>query len=89
MRNLHIKVIGLSANVPDLLYSPHAVHMHPPAMPGQGPPLGPPGALGPDHPGPTDAVPVNRMNELYMQQKQNVDDRLEADGRGYDSVFSQ
>lgn len=63
--------------------------MHPPVMPGQGPPLGPPGALGPHTPGPTDAVPVNRMNEMYLQQKQSVDDRLEADSRGYDSVFSQ
>lgn len=32
---------------------------------------------------------VNRMNEMYMQQNQSVNDRLEADARGYDNVFSQ
>ena len=63
--------------------------MHPPPMPGQGPPQGPPGAFGPDTPGQTEAIPVSRMNEMYMQQRQTVDDRLEADSRGYDSVFSQ
>lgn len=63
--------------------------MHPPPMPGQGPPQGPPGAIAPGAPGPIDALPVNRMNEMYMQQHQNVSDRLEADARGYDSVFSQ
>ena len=61
--------------------------MHPP-MP-QGPPLGPPGALSPDTPGPTDAMPVSRINEVYMQQKQAIDSRLEVDGRGFDSVFAQ
>ncbi|KAI9871568.1 MAG: hypothetical protein M1830_002736 [Pleopsidium flavum] len=68
---------------------PHAAHMHPPPMPGQGPPQGPPGALSPDTPGPTESIPVHRMNDMYMQQKQGVNDRLEADGRGYDSVFAQ
>jgi hypothetical protein len=34
-------------------------------------------------------MPVNRMNEMYMQQQQAQHDRLEADGRGYDSVFAQ
>ena len=72
-----------------LCHSPHAAHMHPPPMPGQGPPLGPPGALSPDMPGPTESIPVHRINEMYMQQKQSVNDRLEADGRGYDSVFAQ
>jgi hypothetical protein len=62
--------------------------MHPPNM--QGSPIqGPPGAFGVDHPGPTEAMPVNRMNEMYMQQQQAQHDRLEADGRGYDSVFAQ
>lgn len=59
--------------------------MHPAPMPGQGPP----GALPPDTPGPTESIPVYRMNDMYMQQKQGVNDRLEADGRGYDSVFAQ
>ena len=69
--------------------SPHAVHMHPPAMPGQGPPPGPPGALNPDAPGQTDAIPIHQMNEMYMLQQQSISDRLEAESRGYDSVFSQ
>lgn len=58
-------------------------------MPGLGIPQGPPGARSPGVPGPLDAVPIGRMNELYMQQNQGVSDRLEADARGYDSVFAQ
>ncbi|MCJ1464572.1 hypothetical protein MMC07_003185 [Pseudocyphellaria aurata] len=58
-------------------------------MPGQGLPQGPPGARSPGAPGPIDALSVNRMNEMYMHQNQGVSDRLEADSRGYDSVFSQ
>lgn len=69
--------------------SPHAAHMHPPPMPGQGLPHGGPGARSPGAPGPIDALSVGRMNEMYMQQNQAVGDRLEADSRGYDSVFSQ
>jgi hypothetical protein len=63
--------------------------MHPPPMPGAMPPQGAPGALQPGTPGPTDPIPVNRMNEMYMAQNQGVSDRLEADGRGYNSVFAQ
>lgn len=64
--------------------------MHPPPMPGHGPPQGlPPGAMSPSAPGPTEAMSVNRINEVYIQQRQGVTDRLEADGRGFDSVFSQ
>lgn len=62
--------------------------MHPPQSPSQGPPQGPPGALFPGAPGPTDPMSINQMNEIYMQQRQGVSDRLEAD-RGYDTVFSQ
>ena len=40
-------------------------------------------------PGPTDPVAVQRLNEMYMAQRQGVSDRLETDGRGYNSVFSQ
>lgn len=69
--------------------SPHAAHLHPPPMPGQGPPQGLPGANPPNVAGPLEAVPVNRMNEMYLQQVQSVNDRLEAESRGYDSVFSQ
>lgn len=69
--------------------SPHASHMHPPPMPGQGLHQGPPGGRSPGAPGPIEALPVHRMNEIYMHQNQKVSDRLEADSRGYDSVFSQ
>jgi RNA recognition motif-containing protein len=69
--------------------NPHAVHMHPPQMHGPGPLQGLPGARSPGAPGPIDAIPVQRMNEMYMQQNQAVSDRLEADARGYDSVFAQ
>ena len=63
--------------------------MHPPPMPGQMQPQGPPGSLDPGMPGPTDPVAVQRLNEMYMAQRQGVSDRLETDGRGYNSVFSQ
>lgn len=69
--------------------NPHAAHMHPPPMPGQMQPQGPPGSLDPGMPGPTDPVAVQRLNEMYMAQRQGVSDRLETDGRGYNSVFSQ
>lgn len=62
--------------------------MHPPQTPGQGVPQGPPGALPADTPGPTTPLPVSQINEQYIQQNQNISNRLEAD-RGYDSVFSQ
>lgn len=50
---------------------------------------GPPGALPPDMPGPTESLPVSRLNEMYLARNQAVSDRLEADSRGYHSVFSQ
>lgn len=62
--------------------------MHPPAVPGQAGSQGPPGALPVDTPGPISPLPVSQINEHYMQQNQNISNRLEAD-RGYDSVFSQ
>ncbi|KAI9825643.1 MAG: hypothetical protein M1832_000987 [Thelocarpon impressellum] len=58
-------------------------------MPGSMPPQGQPGAMEQDMAGPNDSVSVNRMNEMYVVQKQGASDRLEADGRGYNSVFSQ
>ena len=67
--------------------SPYAVHTHPPQD--GNPPQGAPGALPPDAPGNMDAVPVSQLNEDYMQKRQGYHDRLEADSRGYDSVFSQ
>ena len=69
--------------------SPNAAHSHPPQASGQAPPQGPPGALPQDAPGPTEALPVSRLNDMYMQKNQAVTDRLEADSRGYDNVFSQ
>ena len=63
--------------------------MHPPHPQGPGPLQGLPGARPPGTAGPLDAIPVSRMNEMYMQQSQAVSDRLEADSRGYDSVFAQ
>ena len=48
-----------------------------------------PGARSPGEPGPIDPLSVNRMNEMYLQRNQAANDRLEADSRGYDSVFSQ
>jgi hypothetical protein len=52
-------------------------------------PTGPPGAMPPDAGGPTEGMLVSRMNELSMAQKQARHDRLEAESRGHDSVFSQ
>ena len=63
--------------------------MHPPPMPGQGPPQGPPGALDPNTPAPAEAVSVAQLNDMYLQQKQNLASRLEAESRGYDNVFAQ
>ncbi|KAL8691700.1 MAG: hypothetical protein Q9218_003137 [Villophora microphyllina] len=54
-------------------------------MPGQAVPQGPPGALPADTPGPTSPLPVSQINEQYMQQNQNISNRLEAD-RGYDKI---
>lgn len=62
--------------------------MHPPPTPGQGIPNGLPGAMPADAPGPTTPLQIGQINEQYIQQLQNVSNRLEAD-RGYDSVFSQ
>ncbi|KAI9835466.1 MAG: hypothetical protein M1819_002384 [Sarea resinae] len=62
--------------------------MHPPPMPGSMP-QGPPGSYPPDAPGPADPMAVQNINEMYMAQNQGVNDRLEADSKGYDSVFAQ
>lgn len=67
--------------------SPYAAHTHPPQT--ETILHGNPGALSPNAPGPADALPISQLNEHYMQQRQGVHDRLEAESRGYDSVFSQ
>lgn len=70
-----------------LFCSPHAAHMHPPPQPGQMPPPGPPGAI----PGPTDPtepLDMQRMNTMYLAAKDGRMDRLEADSRGYHSVYA-
>ena len=64
-------LIGSLANVA-LDTSPYAVHRHPP---GQAIPQGLPGGLSPDVPGPTKPVPVDQLNNLYMQRNQDVNDR--------------
>ncbi|KAL8820565.1 MAG: hypothetical protein Q9223_001245 [Gallowayella weberi] len=69
-------------------FGPYAAHTHPPPTSGQVGPQGLPGALPAEYPGPTTPLPVSQINEQYIQQKQSVSDRLEAD-RGYDSVFGQ
>ena len=48
-----------------------------------------PGSIPPDNPGPTDILSVQQMNEVYASQRQALHDRLEADGKGYDTVFAQ
>jgi hypothetical protein len=52
-------------------------------------PQGAPGALPEGTPGPADAVSVQRMNEIYLDGRQSVANRLEADGRGFAGVFAQ
>ena len=55
--------------------SPNAVHLHPPSLPGQGPPQGPPGAISPDAPGPIKAISVSQLNDIYLQKNQDVSNR--------------
>ncbi|KAL9636148.1 MAG: hypothetical protein Q9164_003004 [Protoblastenia rupestris] len=85
--NTTVFVGGLSGYVTEDELRPYAAHTHPPQ---DGDTLhGAPGALPPNAPGPMDALPVNQLNEHFMQQRQGIHDRLEAESRGYDSVFSQ
>lgn len=69
--------------------SPYAVHQHPPAAAPAAAPQGMPGAIPADVPGPTEGMSTERMNEMYLAQNQARSDRLEADSRGYDTVFAQ
>ena len=89
LRDILLSRASRTANDGLSFRSPNAAHTHPPPNPEQGPPPGPPGARSPGEPGPIEPMSVNRMNEMYMQQNQAMEDRLEADSRGYDSVFSQ
>lgn len=69
-------------------YSPYAAHAHPPADGSIIDADGPPGSIPSSIPGPLEPISVERMNELYGIQKQALDNRLEAEGRGYDSIFA-
>lgn len=70
-----------------ILYSPYAAHMHPPPQAGSAL-VGPPGALQGPGQDPNDAIPVDRLNQMYMAAKDGRLDRLEADSRGYNSVYA-
>lgn len=74
---------------PMITHSPYAAHSHPPPTYDSSTAQGPPGALSPDAPTPTQALSTEKVNELYMNHKQALADRLEADSRGHDSVFGQ
>lgn len=67
--------------------SPYAAHTH--TAQSNSNPQGPPGAIAPEAPGPSDALPVSQINEDFMNRHQGMHDRLEAESRGYESIFSQ
>jgi hypothetical protein len=48
-----------------------------------------PGTLPSDYPGPLDPLAVDRMNAFDEARKQAMRDRLEAESKGFDSVFGQ
>ena len=73
----------------NLFHSPYAVHTHPPRPIDQIVPQGPPGAPEPDAPTPTQAMSGEQINEQYIAHRQRLDDRLEAESRGFDTVFAQ
>ena len=52
-------------------------------------PQGLPGALSSATPGPTQGLDPDQMNKAFVSQKQAISDRLEAESKGYDSVFAQ
>ncbi|KAI9825048.1 MAG: hypothetical protein M1826_007126 [Phylliscum demangeonii] len=58
-----------------------------PVLP-QAPSVQPPGGLPPDTPGLTEPIAVPKMNDLYFARTQAVNDRLEAEARGWTGVFS-
>lgn len=69
-------------------HSPYAVHSHTPNLVNPDP-QGPPGAIPPENAGIAKAAPVSQLNEEYQRREQVIHDRLEAESRGYDSVFAQ
>ena len=52
-------------------------------------PHGLPGALPADGPTPTSALSIQQINIRDEANRQAVSDRLDAQGRGFDSVFGQ
>ncbi|KAI9729327.1 MAG: hypothetical protein M1834_006998 [Cirrosporium novae-zelandiae] len=81
-------MVALLSVIPTIFGSPYAAHSHPPPLPGAAP-QGPPGSVPADTPTPIDPLSVNRLNETYVDNRQEIANRLEAEGRGYDSVFAQ
>jgi hypothetical protein len=68
--------------------SPYAVHQHPQPEQPFVPNPAQPGHVPNGYPGPTEAIPLQRLNELDLGQRQATLDRLEASSRGHESVFS-
>lgn len=48
-----------------------------------------PGALSGNFPGPLDALPVDKQNDFFHTEKQARFNRLEAESKGFDSIFAQ
>jgi hypothetical protein len=80
--------VSVANILPCVSHSPYAAHLHPPLDMRVGP-NAPPGALPADLPGAFEGMSVEQMNELGIAKRQIVRDRLEAESRGHESIFSQ
>jgi hypothetical protein len=72
--------------------SPYHSHLHPPALTRNidvESAATQPGALPADLPGPLEPMSVEMINQVGASDRQARKDRLEAESRGWDSVFSQ
>ncbi|MCJ1326722.1 hypothetical protein MMC10_003387 [Thelotrema lepadinum] len=73
--------------------SPYAAHVHnlseSPFRLDLANPQGLPGAFSSTTPGPTQGLSPDDMNKAFVAQNQAISDRLEAESKGYDSVFAQ